>query len=379
MSEAGNLAWLMMASAMVLLMTPGLAFFYAGLGRTEKLINTLMLNFITIGVVSIIWLLWGYSLAFSGGNWFIGDFNNAFLGNIDWSDGNTVAFITFQGMFAIITPALITGAIIERFKFTTYLIFLVLWVSLVYVPICHWVWAESGWLFQRGALDFAGGTVVHINAGIASVVAAYLVGPRKFPNFRLNIPFVLLGTALLWFGWFGFNAGSQLAADSRAVNAFLVTNIAAGSAMTTWFLLEYIKTRNFSPVALASGAVAGLVAITPASGFVTPLSALIIGFLAGSMCYGVILLKERYKGHLKAIDDALDVFPIHGIAGIIGAIATGVFAVEIIGGTKGLVEGNTTIMLEQVIAVLATIGYSAVASFVILFLLKKTIGLRDID
>ena len=234
-------------------------------------------------------------------------------------------------------------------------------------------------MFQRGALDFVGGTVVHINAGIAAIVAAYLVGPRKFPNFRLNIPFVLLGTALLWFGWFGFNAGSALAADSRAVMAFLVTNVAAGSAMTTWFLLEYLKTRNFSPIALASGAVAGLVAITPASGFVTPLSALIIGFLAGSVCYGVILLKERYKGHLKAIDDALDVFPLHGVAGIIGAIATGIFAVEIIGGTKGLIEGNSSLMLEQLLAIGATMGYSAVASFVILLVLKHTVGLRIKD
>ncbi len=374
MSDSGNLAWMMMASAMVLLMTPGVAFFYAGLGRTEKMVNTLMLSFISMGVVSIIWVLWGYSLAFSEGNGFIGNLNNAFLANIDWSDGDTIAFITFQGMFAIITPALITGAIIERFKFSSYLIFLVAWVSLVYIPICHWVWAESGWLFQRGALDFAGGTVVHINAGVAAIVAAYLVGPRKFQTLSTNIPLIFIGTGLLWFGWFGFNAGSQLAADSRAMNAFLVTNIAAGTAMTVWFILEYIKTKAFSPLAMVSGAVAGLVAITPASGFVTPLSALFIGLIASIICYGSIWLKERLKWHY-AIDDALDVFPLHGVAGIIGAIATGIFAVEIIGGTKGLVEGNTSIMLEQVIAVSATIGYSAVASFVILFLIKKTIGL----
>ena len=377
MNDTGNLAWMMMASAMVLLMTPGLAFFYAGLGRAEKLVHTLMLSIVSMGVVSIIWVLWGYSLAFSGGNWFIGNLNNAFLANIDFSDGDTLIFIAFQGMFAIITPALITGAIIERFKFSTYLIFLVTWVTFVYTPICHWVWADNGWLFQRGALDFAGGTVVHINAGIAAIIAAYLVGPRKYHNFRLNIPFIFLGTALLWFGWFGFNAGSQLAADARAVNAFLVTNIAASSSMSTWFILAYIKTKTFSPLALASGAVAGLVAITPASGFVTPLSALIIGCTAGSMCYGVILLKERYKGHLVAFDDALDVFPLHGVAGIIGALLTGVFAVEIIGGTKGLIEGNTRIVLEQIIAIAATIGYSGIMSFIILFVLKKTIGLRD--
>ena len=377
MNDPGNLAWLMMASAMVLLMTPGLAFFYAGLGRTEKVINTLMLNFVTMGVVSVIWVLWGYSLAFSGGNGVIGNLESAFLANINWADGDTLGFIIFQCMFAIITPALITGAIIERFKFSTYLVFLVLWITFVYVPICHWVWAPNGWLFQRGVLDFAGGTVVHINAGIAAIVAAYLVGPRTIKASPQNIPYVLLGTGLLWFGWFGFNAGSQLAADARAVNAFLVTNIAAGSAMTIWVILEYMKTKEFSPIAIGAGAIAGLVAITPASGFVTPLGAVFIGLLAGSICYGAMLLKECLKNRFSAVDDALDVFPIHGVAGIIGAIATGVFAVEVIGGVKGLFEGNAAILIEQLIGISATIGYSLVASFIILFVLKKTMGLRS--
>tara|TARA_Y100000593_G_scaffold95083_1_gene199336 strand:- start:4837 stop:6006 length:1170 start_codon:yes stop_codon:yes gene_type:complete len=375
MIDSGNLAWMMIASAMVLLMTPGLALFYGGLVKHKNIINTLMLSFVSLGIVTVIWVTYGYSLAFSTNNAFIGGFNNLFLTNIDLNDANTVVFIAFQGMFAVITPAIITGAFVERFKFSTYLIFLVLWVTFVYIPICHWVWAEGGWLYERGALDFAGGTVVHISSGMAAIVCAYLVGSRinvKRTHKPENIPYVLFGSAILWFGWFGFNVGSELAVNARAVNAFLVTNISAATAMTTWFLVEYLHTKKFSAIGLASGAIAGLVAITPAAGFVSPASALIIGFITGVICYFILVLIKHYT----SLDDALDVFPIHGVGGIIGSLATGIFAVEAIGGTQGVIEGNTKIILEQGIAVLATMGYSLGQTFIILILLKKFMGLR---
>ena len=285
--------------------------------------------------------------------------------------GDKMLFAVFQMMFAIITPALITGAIVERFKFTTYLVFLVLWVTLVYAPIAHWVWAGNGWLFELGALDFAGGTVVHINAAVAAVAAALLVGKRRSPGLEPgNVPYVVIGAALLWFGWFGFNAGSGLAANEQAVSAFLVTNTAAATAALTWGILSQIQNKRMSAAGVATGAVGGLVAITPAAGFVGVMGALAIGLGAGVFCYAAVLIRPKLK-----LDDALDVFAVHGIGGIWGALATGIFAVAAIGGTKGLIEGNASQMGTQVLAIAATLGYSFVASFIILKVLDVIPGL----
>ena len=288
--DSGNVAWMLTASALVLLMTPGLAFFYGGLTRAKNVINTIMYSFISMCVVSIVWVLWGYSLAFGTGNALIGDFSRIGLSG----GSNELIMIIFQMMFAIITPALITGAFVERFKFTTYLIFLVLWITLVYAPICHWVWADNGWLLGMNALDFAGGTVVHINAGIAAIAAALLVGKRRNPGAGAhNVPLVILGASLLWFGWFGFNAGSGLAADGRALNAFLVTNTAAAAAALTWGIISQIRIKKMSAVGVATGAVAGLVAITPASGFVNVLGAVVIGLGAGLICFFAVELIHK--------------------------------------------------------------------------------------
>ena len=372
----GHTAWMLTASALVLLMTPGLAFFYGGLVRARNVISTLMYSFMAMAVVSIVWVLWGYSLAFGEGSAFIGDLSFFGLSGIDINDMEdngipTLLFVIFQMMFAIITPALITGAFVERFKFTTYLIFLVVWVTIVYAPVAHWVWAPEGWLFKDGALDFAGGTVVHINAGMAAVAAALLVGKRRDPGAEPhNVPYVILGAALLWFGWFGFNAGSGLAANGQDVNAFLVTNIAAAAAALTWGVISQIQTGRMSAVGVASGAVAGLVAITPASGFVGVYGALAIGAGAGLLCYIAVYLRTKV-----AVDDALEVFAVHGVGGIWGAFATGIFAAAAIGGTAGLIDGNAGQLVTQVIAIVATMAYSFVVTLVILKVLDLIPGL----
>jgi Amt family ammonium transporter len=373
--DSGHIAWMLTASALVLLMTPGLAFFYGGLVRARNVISTIMYSFIAMAVVSLVWVLWGYSLAFGEGGNFIGDFDNLGLSGIDINEETggipTLLFVIFQGMFAIITPALITGAFVERFKFTTYMLFLVIWVTVVYAPIAHWVWAPEGWLFKEGALDFAGGTVVHINAGVAAVAAALLVGRRRNPGVEPhNVPYVILGCALLWFGWFGFNAGSGLAANALAVNAFLVTNTAAATAALTWGLLSQIQTGRMSAVGVASGAVAGLVAITPASGYVGVMGAIAIGFGAGALCYLAVMFRAKTR-----LDDALEVFAIHGVGGIWGAIATGIFAAAAIGGTAGTIEGNGGQVVTQLVAVAATIGYSFVVTVLILKVLDLIPGL----
>ena len=374
--DSGHTAWMMTASALVLLMTPGLAFFYGGLVRARNVISTLMYSFISMAVVSIVWVLWGYSLAFGEGNAIIGDlslFGLSGIGIDQVEDGGipTLLFVIFQMMFAIITPALITGAFVERFKFTTYLVFLVVWVTVVYTPVAHWVWASEGWLFKDGALDFAGGTVVHINAGVAAVAAAVLVGKRRDPGAEPhNVPYVVLGAALLWFGWFGFNAGSGLAANGVDVNAFLVTNTAAAAAALTWGVISQVQTGRMSAVGVASGAVAGLVAITPASGFVGVYGALAIGAGAGVLCYIAVYLRTRIQ-----IDDALEVFAVHGVGGIWGAIATGIFAVSAIGGTAGAIDGNAGQLVTQLLAVVATMAYSFIVTLVILKVLDLVPGL----
>ena len=364
--DSGHTSWMLMATALVFFMTPGLAFFYGGLVRAKNLVNTIMMSFMSIAIVSIVWVLWGYSLAFGTGNAFIGDFSHLGLSGISFTsaEGDDIPpllFVAFQMMFAVITPALITGAFAERFKFSTYLIFLVIWSTLVYSPITHWVWASNvladgtevnGWLWDLGALDFAGGTVIHINAGIAAVVAALLVGKRRNPGIQPNnVPYVVLGAAILWLGWFGVNAGSAVAANDSAANAFLVTSLAASTAALTWGVISHLKTGKMGAVRVATGAVAGLVAITPAAGAVNAMGALAIGFGAGLICfYAVELL------HKTNMDDALDVFAVHGIGGIWGAIATGIFALEAItGGTKGLIEGNVGQVGIQAVGVIATV------------------------
>ncbi|MBM3940358.1 MAG: ammonium transporter [SAR202 cluster bacterium] len=374
----GDTAWMLVASALVLFMTPGLAFFYGGLVRGKNVVNTIMLSFMAMAVVSVVWVLWGYSLAFGTGNWFIGDFSALGFRGVDMNGGTgpipDMLFAIFQMMFAIITPALITGAVVERFKFTTYLVFLVLWITFVYAPIAHWVWAPEGWLFKRGALDFAGGTVVHINAAVAAVVAALLLGKRRNPGLEPhNVPFVMLGVGILWFGWFGFNAGSGLAANGLAVNAFLVTNTAAAAAALTWGVLSHLQNKRMSAVGVGSGAVAGLVAITPAAGFVGVMGALAIGFGAGALCYIAVRLRPK-----TGIDDSLDVFGVHGVGGIWGALAAGIFAAAAIGGKEGLIEGNIGQMGTQIIGIVATLLYSAVITFIILKVLDviPSLGLR---
>ena len=377
MADSGHTAWLLTATALVFFMTPGLAFFYGGLVRAKNIVNTIMLSFMSIAVVSIVWVLWGYSLAFGTGNAYIGDLSLLGLSGVPFASGEgdaypELAFVSFQMMFAIITPALITGAFAERFQIKTYLIFLVLWSTLVYSPITHWVWAEKGWLLELGALDFAGGTVIHINAGIAAVAAALIVGKRRNPGLQPNnVPYVVLGAAILWFGWFGFNAGSALAANDSAANAFLVTNVAAATAALTWGLISMCRTGKIGAVGVATGAVAGLVAITPAAGAVGVLGSLAIGFGAGLLCFFAVELI-----HKTGMDDALDVFAVHGIGGIWGAIATGIFTVSAItGGTAGLIEGNPSQVGIQAVGVVATLIYSGVVSFVILFILDRIPGL----
>jgi Amt family ammonium transporter len=358
-------------------MTPGLAFFYGGLVRGRNSVSTIMLSFMAMAVISVVWVLWGYSLAFGEGGPFVGDLSAFALAGIGIEDVSgtipTLLFVTFQMMFAIITPALITGAAVERFKFTTYMVFLVLWGTLVYAPIAHWVWAPTGWLFTMGALDFAGGTVVHINAGIAALVVALVLGTRRYPGLEPhNVPYVILGAAILWFGWFGFNAGSALASNGLAVNAFLVTNTAAATAALTWGIISQIANGRVSAVGVATGAVAGLVAITPASGFVTVGGAIIIGIGAAIVGYVGVVLRPK-----TGLDDSLDVFAVHGLGGIWGAIATGIFAVEAVGGAgkSGLLEGNVAQLGIQVVAVLATLVYSGVVTFVILKVLDVIPGL----
>ncbi|MFZ5660904.1 MAG: ammonium transporter [Pseudomonadota bacterium] len=379
--DAGNTAWMLTATALVLLMTiPGLALFYGGMVRKKNVLGTLMQSFAITALVSILWMMAGYSLAFTEGSPLVGGLDKLFLGGlgVDALTGTIPesVFMTFQMTFAIITPALITGAFAERMKFSAMLWFMGLWVLLVYAPIAHWVWGTGGWLFDRGILDYAGGTVVHINAGVAGLMAALVLGKRigygKEPMPPHNLVLTVIGASLLWVGWFGFNAGSALAADGRAGMAMAVTQIATAAAALAWMFAEWLTHKKPSVLGIASGGVAGLVAITPASGFVGPAGALAIGLAGGlGAFWGATGLKK-----MLGYDDSLDAFGVHGIAGIIGAVLTGVFAVKAIGGTAGLLEGNPGQVLIQLLGVGATVAYTAVATFVILKLLDLVIGLR---
>lgn len=373
-ADTGDTAWLIVATALVMLMTPGLAFFYGGMVGKKNVLGILMQCFTILCVISVQWVLYGYSLSFGPGKGFWGGFEWVGLKGVGLAPYADYAatiphqlFMVFQMMFAVITPALIIGAFAERMKFAAFLIFTILWATFVYDPVCHWVWGIGGWLREMGALDFAGGTVVHINAGIAAFMTAIFIGKRKGSGNHAiiphNLPFTILGTALLWFGWFGFNAGSSLGANDIAVNAFVVTNTAAAAAGLTWALIDWIFNKKPTMLGMATGAVGGLVAITPAAGFVSALSAILIGVFVSVFCYfAVAWIKPRF-----GYDDALDVFGVHCVGGIWGALATGLFASKAVNpaGADGLFFGNPKQFLVQVIATAVTIAYSFVASFII--------------
>lgn len=374
MINTGDTAWLLVSTALVMLMTPGLAFFYGGMVRRKNILGVLMQCFMILCAISLQWVLFGYSLAFGKGNAFIGGLDWAFLNGVGLEPNADYAatiphqlFMMFQGMFAIITPALIVGAFVERMKFSSFLIFSLLWATLVYDPLCHMVWAVGGWIRNMGALDFAGGTVVHINAGVAALVAAIVIGKRKGyenkPTTIHNLPFVVLGAALLWFGWFGFNSGSALGSGALAASAFVVTHTAAAAAGLSWALLEWKVNGAPTMFGTVTGIVAGLVAITPAAGFVTVMSAIIIGLLVSVFCFiavGVIKPKLGY-------DDSLDAFGVHGIGGAWGALATGLFATKTINpaGADGLFYGNPQLLVTQATAVLITVAYTFIVTFII--------------
>lgn len=384
--DKGDTAWMLTSSALVLMMTaPGLALFYGGMVRQKNALGTLMHSFIIMAVISIQWVLWGYSLAF-------GPDRGGLIGGLDWIGLRGVGgepfdaysktiphqvFMLFQMMFAIITPALITGAFAERKKFSAFLLFTVLWATFVYDPLAHWVWGDGGWLKRLGALDFAGGTVVHISSGVSALVCAIVIGRRRGfghqPMQPHNLPMTVMGAALLWFGWFGFNAGSALEANALAASAFLATNTAAAAAALGWMFTEWASRGKPTVLGAASGAVAGLVAITPASGFVGPLASVVIGAVAGALCYTACNLKTRF-----GYDDSLDVVGVHGVGGTWGALATGLFASKAINeaGGDGLFYGNPGQLWTQVIAVLATYALAGVVTLVILKVVDAVVGLR---
>ncbi len=383
--NTGDTAWVLMSAALVMLMTPGLAFFYGGMVRRKNVLGVLMQCFTILCVLSIQWVLYGYSLAFAPGNGFWGGFDWIGLTGVGLEPYKAYAptiphqaFMIFQAMFAIITPALIIGAFAERMKFSGFLLFTILWATFIYDPVAHWVWGVGGWLKDMGALDFAGGTVVHINAGIAALATALFIGKRKGYNGRAipphNLPHTVIGTALLWFGWFGFNAGSALAANGLAVNAFVVTNTAAATAGLTWAVIEWIHNGKPTIFGTATGVVAGLVAITPAAGFVSAMSAIVIGIFVSIFCFIFVALIKPRMGY----DDSLDAFGVHCVGGIWGALATGLFASKLINpdAANGLFFGNPRQFLIQALAVAVTLVYSFVGSLILYKLVDLVVGMR---
>jgi Amt family ammonium transporter len=371
-------AWMLISTALVLLMTPALAFFYGGLARSKNALNTMMMSFISLGFVGVAWALIGYTLAFSGTNSWIGDLANVFLSGVGLEAKGTIPhmlFMAFQGTFCIITAALISGAIIERMRFSAYVAFITIWAIAIYAPIAHWVWG-GGWLAQLGAFDFAGGTVVHVNAAAAAFVAAMVIGKRSdygsssiLPH---NVPFVLLGAGLLWFGWFGFNAGSALAASPQAGLAFVTTMLAPAATLVVWTLLDAMRTGKPSSVGCATAIVVGLVAVTPAAGYISPLSAIALGAIAAIPSYLGILVRSK-----TSLDDSLDVVAAHGLGGTVGALLTGVFAEKALNGAfDGALFGNPGQILIQGAAVLGAMLYSAAGTFVVLKLIGLVMPLR---
>jgi Amt family ammonium transporter len=385
--NSGDTAWVLTASALVLLMTiPGLAFFYGGLVRRKNVLSILMQCFIVVCVISLQWMLFGYSLAF-------GPSLNGIIGNLDWMGlsgvgaapsadyGTTIphyAFMMFQAMFAIITPALMIGAFAERMKFSAFLLFIILWSTLVYDPLAHWVWNKDGWLGAMGALDFAGGIVVHVSSGISALVLAIMLGKRIGYNHKPirphNLPFTILGGALLWFGWFGFNAGSSLAADGLAAQAMVATQMAAAAAGLTWALVEWWHNGSPTVLGAVTGAIGGLVAITPACGFVSPMSAMLIGIIAGMVCYLAVAIIKGKLGY----DDSLDAFGVHGVGGIFGTMAVGLFAQLSVnsGGADGLLFGNIKLFMIQGFLVVVAVAFAAVMTFILYKLVDVLLGMR---
>ncbi len=406
-ADTGDTAFMLISAALVLLMTPGLAFFYGGFVRSRNILNTLMMSFVLMAIVGVTWILWGYSLSFAPGLPFIGGLqwlglNNVGLEITDYLKGSNPpevvsyagtiphqAFMIYQAMFAIITPALISGAIVERISFRAYSLFVLLWSTFVYAPLAHMVWAKGGFLGLYGglgALDFAGGTVVHISSGVSALVAAIVLGPRKTHPDRLspphNVPFILLGAGLLWFGWFGFNAGSALSAASGtsgnvvtnlATTAFVATNTAAAAAALMWLILESVLRGKPTAVGAATGAVAGLVGITPAAGFVTPLSAILVGFITSFVCFYAVSFKHKLQ-----IDDALDTYPVHGVGGTVGAILTAIFATTQVngGGKDGVLRGNFGELIVELVAIVVAYVIAGVGTWIILKIIDATVGLR---
>ena len=384
--SSGDTAWMLTATALVLFMTiPGLSLFYGGMVRSKNILSILMQCFAITSLMTLLWVLYAYSIAFGGDGPFWGGLSKMFLAGVGVNSlSGTIpetVFMTFQMTFAIITPALMVGAFAERMKFSAMLIFMTIWMTLVYAPICHWVWGGGGWLGNKGILDFAGGTVVHINAGIAGLVAAIVLGKRKgYPTTAMpphNLGYTLMGASMLWVGWFGFNAGSELAADGVAGMAMAVTQIATAAAALSWMFIEWAKHGKPSVLGIASGAVAGLVAITPASGAVGPMGAIAIGLASGAGCFITSTTLKRAMGY----DDSLDVFGIHAVGGIIGAILTGVFCAEFLGGAGfgGDITSISAQIKVQAVGVGATIVYTGIVSFIILKVLDGIMGLRVTD
>ena len=395
--NGGDTAWMLTSAALVLLMTPGLALFYGGLVRGKNMLNTMLMSFGAMALMSVLWIFFGYSFAFGNGaggaevaNPIWGGFDYAFFGNMPFDAAAPAAdtiphllFAMFQGMFFIITPALISGAVAERMKFSTYLVFIGLWGLIVYAPVCHWIWG-GGWIAQvfenrGGVLDFAGGAVVHVNAGFAALALTMVLGTRtgyrKRPMIPHNLPLCLLGAGLLWFGWFGFNGGSALAAGSTASLAFVNTQLGAGAAMLMWMLIEQISRKEMTALGAATGAVAGLVGITPACGFVTPMGAIFVGAITAAICYVSATL--RAKG---PVDDSLDAFAVHGIGGFTGAVLTGVFAASAVGVENGgLLEGNVNLFINQIVATGIVAVFSFVVAYILATVLKGVMGLRVSD
>jgi Amt family ammonium transporter len=374
-------AWMLMSTALVLLMTPALAFFYGGLVRSKNALNTMMMSFVSLGFIGVLWALIGYSLAFGPGGPWVGDLSRVFLRGVGLEAQGTiphVLFMAYQGTFAIITAALISGAIVERMRFSAYVLFISLWALVVYAPIAHWVWG-GGWLAAKGALDFAGGTVVHVNAAVAALVAALVVGKRQeYPSASLlphHIPFTLLGAGLLWFGWFGFNAGSALAASPIAGLAFVTTMLAPAATLVVWTFLDAIRSRKPTAVGAATAIVVGLVAVTPAAGFVSPISAIALGAIAAVPSYLALMIRVK-----TTLDDSLDVVAAHGVGGTVGALLTGLFAQKSLNGlADGALFGNPGQLLVQIQAILAVAVYSGVVSFILLKLIGLVIPLRASD
>jgi ammonium transporter, Amt family len=374
-------AWMLMATALVLLMTPALAFFYGGLVRSKNALNTMMMSFVSLGFVGVLWALIGYSLAFGPGGSWIGDMSRAFLRGVGLEAQGTIPhalFMAYQGTFCIITAALISGAIVERMRFSAYVVFISLWALVVYSPVAHWVWG-GGWLAKWGALDFAGGTVVHVNAAVAALVAAILLGKRKdYPSASLlphSIPLTLLGAGLLWFGWFGFNAGSALAASPIAALAFVTTMLAPAATLVVWTFLDLIRSGKPTAVGAATAIVVGLVAITPAAGFISPMSAIALGAIAAVPSYLALVIRVK-----TSLDDSLDVVAAHGVGGTVGALLTGVFAQKSLNGlADGALFGNPYQLVIQASAILAVIAYSGIASFILLKVIGLIMPLRASD